>query len=214
MLNIRSSLDQRRYQGGGPVRRTLAVTAVITASLLCSASALAAPIAPYNGDNPFRCKTQNTGFGVDFPDPGADPFCVKYDKTQQNVTDLGVVEFLLLEPARVAAAVPKCFYHQTDHWTGSVAQGAGPELWNWEGRYFFDKARGMGGVYIQDLRVGGVPLDPRTLPGFPPEYQAYFGPGGGGAYTDTVAAEPNCAAKVDTPQEAKRVYKPDWQYPN
>jgi hypothetical protein len=213
MLNIRSSLDQRRYQRGGPVRRTLAVTAVITASLLCSASALAAPIAPYNGDNPFRCKTQNTGFGVDFPDPGADPFCVKYDKTQQNVTDLGVVEFLLLEPARVAAAVPKCFYHQTDHWTGSVVQGAGPELWNWEGRYFFDKARGMGGVYIQDLRVGGVPLDPRTLPGFPPEYQAYFGPGGGGAYTDTVVAEPNCAAKVDTPAEAKQVYKPDWRYP-
>ena len=196
------------------MRRTLAVTAVITASLLCSASALAAPIAPYNGDNPFRCKTQNTGFGVDFPDPGADPFCVKYDKTQQNVTDLGVVEFLLLEPARVAAAVPKCFYHQTDHWTGSVVQGAGPELWNWEGRYFFDKARGMGGVYIQDLRVGGVPLDPRTLPGFPPEYQAYFGPGGGGAYTDTVAAEPSCAAKVDTPEEVKRVYKPDWRYPN
>ena len=195
------------------MRRTLAVTAVITASLLYSASALAAPIAPYNGDNPFRCKTQNTGFGVDFPDPGADPFCVKYDKTQQNVTDLGVVEFLLLEPARVAAAVPKCFYHQTDHWTGSVVQGAGPELWNWEGRYFFDKARGMGGVYIQDLRVGGVPLDPRTLPGFPPEYQAYFGPGGGGAYTDTVAAEPSCAAKVDTPEEAKRVYKPDWRYP-
>jgi hypothetical protein len=214
MLNIGSSLDQRRYQRGGPVRRTLAVTAVITASLLCSASALAAPIAPYNGDNPFRCKTQNTGFGVDYPDPGADPFCVKYDKTQQNVTDLGVVEFLLLEPARVAAAVPKCFYHQTDHWTGSVVQGAGTELWNWEGRYFFDKARGMGGVYIQDLRVGGVPLDPRTLPGFPPEYQAYFGPGGGGAYTDTVAAEPSCAAKVDTPEEVKRVYKPGWQYPN
>jgi hypothetical protein len=197
------------------VHRTFAVAAVIAASLLClAAPALAAPIAPYNGDNPFRCKTQNTGLGVDFPDPGADPFCVKYDKTQQNVTDLGVVEFLLLEPARVAAAVPKCFYHQTDHWTGSVVQGAGPELWNWEGRYFFDKARGMGGVYIQNLRVGGVPLDPRTLPGFPPEYQPYFGPGGGGAYTDTVAAEPNCAAKVDTPEEAKRVYKPDWRYPS
>jgi hypothetical protein len=68
-------------------------------------------------------------------------------------------------------------------------------------------------VYIQDLRVGGVLLDPRTLPGFPPEYEAYFGPGGGGAYTDTVIAEPECAAKVDTPEEAKRVYKPDWRYP-
>jgi len=197
------------------VRRTLAVTAVITASLLCSASALAAPIAPYNGDNPFRCKTQNTGFGVDFPDPGADPFCVKYDKTQQNVTDLGVVEFLLLEPARVAAAVPKCFYHQTDHWTGSVVQGAGPELWNWEGRYFFDKARGMGGVRVDNLVIGGQPADPRQIPGFPPNFSPYFSANGGGAFlNETIPADPNCAARVDTPQEAKRVYRPDWRYPD
>jgi len=195
------------------VHRTLAVTVIaLIASLLCSAAATAAPIAPYDGENPFRCKTQNTGLGVDYPDPGADPFCVKYDKTQQNVTELGLVEFLLLEPARVAAAVPKCFYHQTDHWTGSVVLG-GPELWNWEGRYFFDKARGIGGVFIANARVGGVPLDPRTLPGFPPEYSAYFGPGGGGVYSDTVAAEPTCAAKVDTPEEVKKVYKPDWRYP-
>lgn len=196
------------------MHRTLAVTAVVIASLLClAAPAAAAPIAPYDGENPFRCKTQNTGLGVDFPDPGADPFCVKYDKTQQNVTDLGIVDFLLLEPARVAAAVPKCFYHQTDHWTGSVVQGVGPELWNWEGRYFFDKARGMGGVFVANARVGGVPLDPRTLPGFPPEYEPYFGPGGGGVYTDTIAAEPTCAEKVDTPEEVKKVYKPGWRYP-
>ena len=168
------------------MHRSLVVTVIVViTSLIFTSAASAAPIAPYDGENPFKCKTQNTGFGVDFPDPGADPFCVQYDKTRQNVTDLGLVEFLLLEPARVAAAVPKCFYHQTDHWTGSVVQGAGPELWNWEGRYFFDKARGMGGVYVQNVRVGGVPADPRLLPGFPPEYQAYFGPGGGGAYTDT-----------------------------
>ena len=190
------------------MHRRLIVTAVVTASLLCLASsAAAAPIAPYDGDNPFRCKTQNTGFGVDYPNPDADPFCVKYNKTQQNLSELGIVDFLLNEPARVAAAVPKCFYHQTDHWTGWVVQGQ-QELWNWEGRYFFDKARGMGGVYIQNARVAGQPFDPRTLPGFPPEYSPYFGPGGGGVYTDTVAAEPDCAAKVDTPQEVKKVYRP------
>jgi hypothetical protein len=195
------------------VHRTFAAIAVVIASLLCwSATATAAPIAPYNGENPFRCKTQNTGFGVDYPDPGADPFCVEYNKTRQNVTDLGIVDFLLNEPARVAAAVPKCFYHQTDHWTGWVQQGQ-QELWNWEGRYFFDKARGIGGVYVQNVRVGGLPFDPRLLPGFPPEFRAYFGPGGGGAYTDTIVAEPNCAAQVDTPAEVKRVYKPDWRYP-
>jgi hypothetical protein len=195
-------------------RRLVVVTAVITASLLCvAASASAAPIAPYDGDNPFKCKTQNTGFGVDYPNPEADPFCVQYDKTRQNITELGIVDFLLNEPARVAAAVPKCFYHQTDHWTGWVVQGQ-QELWNWEGRYFFDKARGMGGVYVQNVRVGGQPFDPRLLPGFPPEYMAYFGPGGGGAYTDTIVAEPNCAAMVDTPQEVKRVYRDGWRYPS
>ena len=136
------------------------------------------------------------------PNPEADPFCVKYNKTQQNLSELGIVDFLLNEPARVAAAVPKCFYHQTDHWTGWIVQGQ-QELWNWEGRYFFDKARGIGGVYIQNARVAGQPFDPRTLPGFPPEYRPYFGPGGGGVYADSVASVPTCAAKVDTPQEVE-----------
>ena len=193
------------------MNRSLAAIAVVTASLLCLASsAAAAPIAPYDGTNPFRCKTQYTGLGVDYPNPEADPFCVMYDKRRQNVTEMGLVDFLLLEPARVAAAVPKCFYHQTDRWKGSVVQGE-QELWNWEGRYFFDKARGMGGVYVKNVRVLGQPFDPRLLPGFPPEYQPYFGPGGGGAFTDTVAAEPTCAAKVDTPEEAKRVYVAGWR---
>ena len=46
-------------------------------------------------------------------DPHADPFCVRFDKTGQNVTELGVVDFLAQEPARVAAAVDKCFYYQS-----------------------------------------------------------------------------------------------------
>ena len=59
-----------------------------------------------------------------------------------------------------------------------------------------------------------MPADPRTLPGFPPEYQAYFGPGGGGAYTDTVAAEPELrGARSTRPQEVKKVYRDGWRYP-
>ena len=68
---------------------------------------------------------------------------------------MGLVDFLLLEPARVAAALPKCFYHQSDNWTGWVTHG-GQELWNWRGRYFFDKARGMGGSSWK-VRVLGQP---------------------------------------------------------
>jgi hypothetical protein len=116
-------------------------TGIAVAAALLFASTAAAqqptgPFAPWDGRNPFNCTIQDVGTGVDFPDPGADPFCVEFDKTQQNVTDLGILDFLANEPIRVAAAVNKCFYFQTDHWTGSVVQGEEPELWHWDGQYF------------------------------------------------------------------------------
>ena len=70
---------------------------------------------------------QNVGTGTEVPTPEADPFCVEFDKTHQNITEFGLVEFLALEPARVAAAAPKCFYFQHDHWTGSIVEGQQPE---------------------------------------------------------------------------------------
>jgi hypothetical protein len=204
-LGIRDAL-------GIALRPALGVALICTFALAASASA--EPILPYDGSNPFRCKTQNVGTGVDYPDPAADPFCVEFDKTNENVTDFGIVDFLLNEPARIAAATPKCFYHQTDHWTGSIVQGQEPTLWHWDGRYFFDKARGMGGVRVDNLVVGGLPADPRLLPGFPAEFSPYFGPGSGGAFlAQTIVADPNCAARVDTPQETKKIYRPDWRYP-
>jgi hypothetical protein len=194
--------------------RTSFCTLVLLVAALALAPAAEAltPVAPYDGSNPFRCNVQRVGTGVDYPDPDADPFCVEFDKTQQNVTDFGIVDFLLNEPARVAAAVPKCFYHQTDHWTGSIQQGEQPELWHWDGRYFFDKARGRGGVRVDNFRIGGVPADPRLLPGFPPQYGPYFGPGGGGVMTDLGQGEPSCAARVDTRREQAAVYRTDWRY--
>jgi hypothetical protein len=193
------------------VSRRLVVRTLVALFALCVLAPVAdaaTAIAPYDGSNPFRCKLQRTGTGVDFPDPGADPFCVEYDKTQQNVTDFGIVDFLLNEPARVAAALPKCFYFQRDHWTGSIVQGEQPVLWHWDGNYWFDKAQARGGVNVQNFTVGGIPMDPRTFPGFPPEYQAYFAPGGGGVMVELgQEADPNCAAMVDTPQEQKKVYR-------
>jgi hypothetical protein len=160
------------------------------AFMMSSAAVAATPVVPWDGSNPFRCALQDVGTGTAFPDPGADPFCVEFDKTTQNVTDLGLVEFLALEPARVAAASTKCFYYQVDHWTGSIVQGQPPELWHWDGAYFFDKARAIGGVYVSNLRS---PL---------------FGPVTGGVrLVDLGAAEPICAAKVDTPEERERVYR-------
>jgi hypothetical protein len=99
-----------------------------------ASASLMQPIQPWDGQNPFNCELQQLGQTVDYPDPDADPLCVEFDKTQQNIApDLGLVDFLSKEPARVAAAVPKCFYFQHDHWTGSIAQGEDPELWNWDG---------------------------------------------------------------------------------
>jgi hypothetical protein len=197
----------------GLVRSSVVPAALCAALVLVPAALAATPIAPYDGSNPFKCKIQNVGTGVDYPDPNADPFCVEFDKTNQNVTDFGIVDFLLNEPARVAAATPKCFYYQKDHWTGSIVQGGQPTLWHWDGRYFFDKARGMGGVHVDNFQIGGQTADPRLLPGFPVEFAPYFGPGSGGAFVELGSGDPTCAARVDSSSERAQVYRPGWRYP-
>src|SRR4051794_368454 len=169
------------------------------AALLLAAPAGAAAQGPpsgYDGRNPFKCTLQQLGTGTEFPQPDADPFCVEYDKTHQNVTELGVVQFLSQEPARVAAASPKCFYFQRDHWTGSVVQGQPPETYHWDGSYWFDKARGAGGVYVENFRIGGQSGDPSALPGFPAAWKPYFSKGRGGVQSvGDVQADPRCATR-------------------
>ncbi len=183
----------------GTAQRLVALVAVAAVALCVPASALAsAPPTPWNGVNPFHCRIQNAGQGTHVPDPGADPYCVRFDKTHQNVTQLGLVSFLLLEPARVAAAVPKCFYFQEDHWRGSIIQSNGAtELYEFEGHYFFNKATGDGGVWVEHFSIAHHTVDPRTLPGFPRQWDRYFGPGRGGVIThDNMAADPACQAKA------------------
>ncbi|MGZ6707258.1 MAG: hypothetical protein ACXVFN_09965 [Solirubrobacteraceae bacterium] len=179
------------------VRYPFAIAAALIAlTLLPSAGTAQDPVAPYDGSIPFACTLQQLGTGTDFPEPNADPFCVEYDKTHQNVAQGGVVDFLTKEPARVAVAGPKCFYYQRDHWTGSIPEGQAPETYHFDGAYFFDKARGLGGVHIENFRIAGQTADPTTLPGFPDAYRPYFGKGGGGVQsTGSVPLDPNCAAK-------------------
>ena len=169
-------------------------------------------LGPWDGSIPFNCELQNVGTGTDFPDPGADPFCVEFDKTSQNVTDLGLVDFLSKEPARVAAAATKCFYFQRDHWTGSVVQGQDPELWHWDGDYFFDRAKGIGGVRVANLRIGGVPAD--ASPYAPAQLRPFLRPGGGGGAMLELETRPDpiCAARVDTAEERRRVYRDEPQF--
>ena len=112
--------------------------------------------------------------------------------------DLGVVEFLSKEPGRVGAASDKCFYFQSDHWRGSVVQDDGTtRTYEWDGHYFFDKARGEGGVWVTSFSFNGQTRDPNELPFMPPEYGRYFGPGTGGFITrNEVPADPRCAEKA------------------
>jgi hypothetical protein len=175
--------------------------AAAAVALALSAPALASD-APtgWNGDNPFTCELQDVGFGTAYPHPDADPFCVKFDKRRQNVSQLGVVDFLSQEPARVAAASPKCFYFQEDHWRGSLVQDdPSTKTYEWDGHYFFDKAKGEGGVWVSNFNFNGRTFDPSSLPGAPPEYSRYFGPGTGGIITrNNVPADPNCVEKAKT----------------
>ena len=157
----------------------------------------------WDGTNPFTCELQNAGFGTEVPHPDADPYCVEFDKRHQNVTELGIVDFLSKEPARVSAAVDKCFYFQSDHWRASVVQDDGStKLYEWDGHYFFDKARGDGGAWVTNFNVNGHTGDPSSIPGMPggwAEFTQFLGPGTGGVIThDDIPADPNCVAQANS----------------
>lgn len=171
-----------------------------------AAGGASAPPSPWDGQNPFDCELQNAEYGATVPHPEADPFCVEYAKRKQNVTDLGVVDFVSKEPARVALASPKCFYFQSDHWRGSIVQDDGStKTYEWDGHYFFDKATGDGGAWVTNFNFNGQSGDPSAIPGFPPEYAKYFGQGTGGVIThNAIPADPGCVAKAEaTPPYAK-----------
>ncbi len=190
-----------------PMRPLLAGLCVVVVALCAAPAGAQQPSGGWDGSNPFRCTLQNVGFGTAFPQPDADPFCVEFDKSRQNVTELGVVEFATQEPARVAAASPKCFYYQTDHWRGSIVQGdPATETYGYDGSYFFDKARGAGGVAIKNFRVAGQQGDPTAVPGFPAEYRPYFGKGKGGFQFSGagIDVEPRCVELA----KRKPVYQP------
>jgi hypothetical protein len=185
---------------GGKLRRLAAAFAAVAVAALAVAGGARGATAPspWDGANPFQCVVQNVGFGTDFPRPKDDPFCVEFDKTHQNVTQLGVVDFLSREPARVAAASDKCWYHQSDHWRGSIVQNdPTTKTYEWDGSYFFDKATGDGGVYVRNFNFNGQTFDPRDLPGFPHQYDSFYGPGTGGLIShNSVQTDPRCIAQA------------------
>src|SRR3954463_11334666 len=104
-------MSSRTRQARGVSSRARGYLA-IAAALLAFGSAnagAASAVMGYDGSIPFACELQQLGTGTAFPHPDADPFCVEYDKRHRNVTEVGVVQFLSQEPARVAAVGPKCW---------------------------------------------------------------------------------------------------------
>jgi hypothetical protein len=166
-------------------------------TLLVCAVALGEP-RPWDGTNPFNCELQQAGLEAVGPHPEADPYCVEFDKRHQNVSQLGIVEFFSKEPARVGAAGDKCFYFQADHWRSAIVQDDGTtKTYEWDGRYFFDKARGEGGAFVTNFSVNGRTEDPGKVPGMPPEYAQTMGPGTGGTYFRSDSdVDPNCVEKA------------------
>lgn len=193
--------------------RHLLAVALAAVALVAATPAGAASLDPYDGKRPFRCKIQAVGTGVDFPDPAADPFCVRYNKRNQNLAEFGVIDFLANEPARVAAALGKCFYFQRDRWRGSVDTEGEIETYNWKGAYFFDLAAGGGGAFVKRVRLLGNGGDPGYVEQVPEPFRDFLHPtGGGGMISFQIPADPRCAAQVDTPAEQAAVYRP-WYLP-
>jgi hypothetical protein len=177
------------------MRGTILAGVVAALAVLFASPAFGATtVKPWDGSNPFNCTMQYAGQGTTFQHPDADPFCVDYDKTHQDVSQLGLVTFLTKEPARVAAAVNKCWYFQQDHWTGQIIAGDGStETYHFDGHYFFDKRWGSGGVQVENFTINHRTADPSQLPGFPASWKPYFGPGRGGVeFLGQVKADPNC----------------------
>jgi hypothetical protein len=193
--------------------RAITGLAAVLIALTGAAPASAEPLEPYDGRKPFRCDVQRVGTGTDFPAPKADPFCVGYDKRNQNVAALGIVDFLAQEPARVAAVFGKCFYLQRDKWRSSVYTDGSLEIYNWRGSYFIDLAAGIGGAYVKKARALGYGGDPEFVD-LAPDFMADFvhPTGAGGMMSFRVPADPACAERVATPAQQRAIYR-KWYLP-
>jgi hypothetical protein len=183
---------------------TTLVALALSAGVAPAMAQSGSPVASWDGSNPFNCTLQQAGSGVDVPDPDADPLCVEYDKTHQTVLDGGMADFLSKEPQRTALSLPKCFYYQRDHWKAQLATGLpaplNTGLYQWDGSYFFDKAHGTGGIYVENFRLLDQSFDPTALPGFPAELKPFFGLGRGGFQSlQGIPVDPNCAGKSGGP---------------
>jgi hypothetical protein len=174
-----------------------------------AAPAGAQPIVPFV-EPPFasECVVHRFAEGLEPPLDGCgdDPLCVEYEKRDITATNGGAIRFLAAEPARFAAAIPKCRYWQQDHWRIQVAPGA-TSVVGWDGSYWFNKGNGTGGARLRNFTINGVPADPAPVADLvalvAPDLAAVIrrygeSPGGGGGSGFILGAgDPTCAAPPD-----------------
>jgi hypothetical protein len=135
-----------------------------------------------------------------YPD---DPLCVDYVKRDITVDNGGAVRFAEAEPFRFAIAGKPCRYWQTDHWSIQVDRAYGAIV-RWDGSYWWDKGRGVGGALMRNFRVAGQPAGPwqaaaaieTVSPPLAAAIRQYAaGPGGGGGvYFTLPGGQPGCPA--------------------
>lgn len=187
--------------------RTAAVLlAVLTTSAGVAVGAAADPVAPYQPP-PFakHCHVRHFGEAVAPPATGYpdDPLCVDYAKRDITVDNGGAVRFLLAEPARFAIAAKPCRYWQQDHWSVQLDRAYAAVV-RWDGSYWFDKGRGIGGVLLRNFTVMGQPAGPyqaaaavaTVSPQLADQIRRYgAGPhGGGGMGFSLGGGQPGCPA--------------------
>jgi hypothetical protein len=184
--------------------------AALAALVLGAAPAGGQPIAPYV-DPPFasECVVHHFAEGQEPPLDGCadDPFCVEYEKRDITAANGGAIRFLAAEPARFAAAIPKCRYWQQDHWRVQLAPGQ-TSVVGWDGSYWFNKGNGTGGARLRNFTLDGVPADPAPLADLVALVDADLAavirrygesPGGGGGSSLVLGpGDPTCAAAPGT----------------
>jgi hypothetical protein len=141
------------------LRRTLLLVSAVVTAAATAAAAAPAPPTPYSPP-PFahRCHFRHFGEGVAPPPTGYpdDPLCVDYAKRDITVDNGGAVRFAAAEPARFAIAARPCRYWQVDHWSVQIDRGFTAVV-RWDGSYWWDRGRGIGGVLMANFRIAGQP---------------------------------------------------------
>ena len=87
---------------------------------------------------------------------------------------------------------------------GPIVQDSEPEAWHWDGSYWFDRARGAGGVHVANFRIGGQPAD--FAPYAPPEFKPYRAGRGWRREVDGEVEADLSARSVDSRAERGFVY--------